>query len=55
MNTYLHLAKVKNGWTYTCLPHRQAQGPFYVAAAEKKRGMALCCAIERTHWQIAHV
>jgi len=53
MNTYLNLAKVKNGWTYTSLPQRQALGPFYVTAAEKKRGMALYCAIEGTHWQIA--
>jgi len=36
-------------------PHRQAQGPFYLAAAEERRGTALCCAIECAHWQIALV
>jgi len=35
-------------------PHRQAQEPL-LAAAEERRGMALCCAIECTHWQIALV
>jgi len=57
MKTHLHLAKVKNGWTYTSVPPQAGTGAVLplLAAAEERRGMALCCAIECTHWQIALV